>query len=87
VISIRLDLAFTVLMLSTFNSNLNELHLSLVKQVLRYVKAIDRMKLFYLFKLAPPTLIMYADTSWVNDLDIVKLFSGYILKLASSVIS
>jgi hypothetical protein len=87
VIGTRPDLAFTVSMLSTFNSNLNELHLSLVKQALRYVKATARMKLFYLFKSAPPTLIMYADASWANDPDTAKLFSGYILKLASSVIS
>jgi len=76
-----------VLILSTFNLNPNELYLLLVRQVLRYVKAIVRLKLFYLFKPARPTLIIYADISWANDLDIVKLFSGYILKIANSVIS
>ena len=82
----RPDLAFTVSMLSTFNSNPSEEHLALAKQVLRYLKATINLSIHYSFKSAPLSLSMFADASWVNDPDTARSFNGYILKLADSVI-
>ena len=78
----RWDLAFAISMLGTFNSRPNTLHMSLVKQVLRYLKATADQSLN--FRRATPSnlaLTMYADSSWCSDPDTSKSVNGYLLLL------
>ena len=82
VIGTRPDLAFTVSMLGTFNSNPSEEHLTLAKQVLRYVQATKHYALVYRSdQLSSPLVKMFADASYATDPDTMRSISGFILQI------
>ena len=90
VIGTRPDLAYTTVMLGTFNSNPSSLHHRTAQQSLRYIQnSKDAVLTFW-----PPNPIpkvhdvkIYADASWGSDPDNAKLFYGYILQINGSTIS
>ena len=80
VIGTRPDLAFTVSMLSTFNSNPNDTHMRLAKGVLRYIKRPANTKRRYNKRLVGCVFIdMYSDASYGTDPDNCKSYSGYVM--------
>ena len=88
VIGTRPDLAFTVSMLSTFNSNPSAHHMKLALQVLRYIQHSSSYVLRFNRKLeAQSTATMYSDASWGSNLDNFKSFSGYIMQVNEATVS
>lgn len=85
-IGTRPDLAFPVTHLSQFSSCPGKIHLAAAKRVLRYLKGTIDMKLFFPRK-HDSNIHGYADSSWGNNLDDRKSYSGYVFRLGEASIS
>lgn len=88
----RPDLAFTVSMLATYNTNPGDDHLKIAQRVLRYVQATKHYRLHYLTRQnaassAHLSMIQNCDASWGNDPDTFRSFGGYITCLEDAPIS
>ncbi|KAL2395076.1 Retrovirus-related Pol polyprotein from transposon TNT 1-94 [Exophiala dermatitidis] len=88
VVGTRVDLAFPVAMLSTFNSRPNTTHMAAAHQLLRFLKGTLDMKLT--FNRQPSTsheksqLKMFSDASFANDPETARSYSGFVLLFAGS---
>ena len=86
VIGTRPDLAFTLSMLGSFNSNPGEQHMKLAKQVLRFIKGTIDYKITFdigYAKASPDiNLIIFANASYASDPNTARSVSGFVLQLA-----
>ncbi|KAI1001189.1 hypothetical protein K3495_g7012 [Podosphaera aphanis] len=79
-IGTRPDLAFPVTRLSQFSFCPGSTYLAAAKRVLRYFKGTFHQRLFFPRK-HDSMIHRYADTSWGNNLDDRKSYSGYVFRL------
>jgi hypothetical protein len=82
----RVDLAFTVGLLSQFCSQYNEEHWGAAKRAIRYLDSTSTLKLTYNGKVGT-NLIGYTDSDWCGSPDDSKSTSGYIFMLAGAAVS
>lgn len=86
-ISTRPDIAHAVSMVSKFNSDPRECHLTAAKRILRYLKGTIDLSLVY-GKVEPdPGLIGFSDADWAGDMDTRRSTSGYVFLLSNGAIS
>ena len=81
----RPDIAHPVGVVSKFNSNPTEAHLTAVKRILRYLKGTINLALKY--KDQPASLIGYSDADWAGDLDDRHSTTGNLFMLAGGAVS
>lgn len=81
----RPDIAHAVGVVSKFNSNPTEAHLTAVKRILRYLKG--TIDLALRFNDEPGSLIGYSDADWAGDLDDRHSTTGNLFLLAGGAVS
>jgi len=86
VIGTRLDLAFTLSLLSQYSSKPTTIHMGAAKRFLRYIKGTSDKFLTHA-KCAALSLAGFADPDVANDKDDRKSISGHIFQLAMNAIS
>ncbi|RDX68373.1 putative mitochondrial protein, partial [Mucuna pruriens] len=84
--STRPDMMSVVNLISRYMENPTELHLLVVKRVLRYLKGTTDFGIFYK-KEGNKELLAYTDSDYARDLDDRKSTSGYVFLLCSVVVS
>ncbi|XP_021736562.1 uncharacterized protein LOC110703119 [Chenopodium quinoa] len=82
----RPDISFVVQQLSQFLSEPRDVHLSVVKHVLRYLKGTFNVGLFY-SAYADLKLTTYSDADWGNCMDSGRSLTCYTIFLGNSLIS
>lgn len=85
-VATRVDVAHAVAMVSKFNANPSEAHMTAVKRILRYLKGTLDFVLKY-EKTESPSLIGYCDADWAGDLDTRRSTSGQVFLMANGSIS
>ena len=84
----RLDIAYSVIKLSRFASNPSEIHITMGKRILRYLKGSKELGITYSLKSNSNNYIRgYYDSNYVGDIPTSKSTSGYIFYLANGPIS
>jgi len=83
--AVRPDIAFAASTLSRFCADPGELHWSLVKRVLRYLKGTSHYSIKYTKN--QNTLIAYNDSDWAGDVDDRKSCAGNVIILANGRVS
>ncbi|XP_074267354.1 secreted RxLR effector protein 161-like [Silene latifolia] len=82
----RLDLMFSVSLLSRFMQNPSQLHYTAAKRVLRYIRGSTHLGLWY-----KPTqnseFVGYTDSDWGGSIDDMRSTSGYAYTLGSGIFS
>ena len=73
---IRLDVSYTVSMLSHFTSNPNELHWKAIIRVLGYLKHTQNFDLHY--EKYPAVLEGYCDVNWITSSNDTRSTGGYV---------
>ena len=81
----RPDIAQAVGMVSKFNAEPTEAHLTAVKRILRYLKGTVDLSLRY--QAGGGELIGYSDSDWANDLDNRHSTTGNVFLLSGGAIS
>ena len=81
----RPDISHAVGVVSGFNSNPSEAHLTAVKRIFRYLKGTINLSLQY--KATGKDLIGYSDADWANDHDDRRSTSGNVFILAGAAIT
>jgi len=80
------DIAHAVGVVSRFNSNPSEAHLTAVKRILRYLKGTVDLALKYR-KSADEMLLAYSDADWAGDVDDRHSTTGNIFVMTGGAIS
>ena len=81
----RIDICYTVRLVSRYQSNPSKAHWKAVKRILRYLKGTMDYSLCYQGK--DMLLRGYTDADWAGDVDERKYTSGFIFLLGNSAIS
>ena len=81
----RPDFAFSVSVISRYNSNPDANHWQAVKRVFRYIKGSISLQLTFRGPLLP--LNGYTDADWAGDHDTQRSTSGYVFNVGSGAIS
>lgn len=84
--STRPDMMFVVGLISRYMENPTQMHLSVAKRAVRYLKGIVDFGIFYR-KEGNHQLMAYSDSDYAGDLDDRKSTSGYVFLLSSGAIS
>ena len=79
------DIALAVGIVSKFNANPTEAHLTAVKRIFRYLKGTANLVLQY--KATGSELIGYADADWANDLDNRHSTTGNVFLMSDGAVS
>jgi len=82
----RPDLMFVVCLASRFMADPTELHMQIVKRVLRYVKGTLEFGILYKRR-GDAKLLAYTDSDYAGDVEDRKSTSGYVFSLSGGVIS
>lgn len=82
----RPDIAYSVSVLSRYNSDPNEVHLTGVKRIFRYLKETVALKLVFQ-KCESANLVGYSDANWAGDLDDRRSMSGNVFLYSLGAIS
>jgi len=82
----RLDISFSVGVVSRFMHNPSKLHLVAAKRILRYVAGTTNHGIWY-SKEPSFMLTSFTDSDWVGDIENRQSTSGYVFNLGSGVIS
>lgn len=82
----RPDLMYVVCLASRFMATPTEIHLQVVKRVLRYLKSSTDLGIFYKRR-GDAELIVYTDSDYTGDLNDRKSTSGYIFSLSGGAVS
>ena len=85
-IATRPDIAQTVGVVSKYNSNPSQLHLTAAKRILRYLKGTTELAIKYQ-KLDNESLIGYSDADWAGDQDDRHSTTGNLFIMAGGPIS
>ena len=84
----RVDIAYTIIKLSRYTINLSEIHIIVIKRILRYLKATINYKITYIINnILSNYLIGYLDADYIRDINTAKSTSGYIFFIANGPIS
>lgn len=83
----RPDISFAVNILSRYQSNASDVHWSLVKRVLRYLKGTENLCLEYSVKNTCDIIVGYCDADFAGDTEQRKSTTGYIFQLFGSTIA
>ncbi|XP_057452007.1 secreted RxLR effector protein 161-like [Lotus japonicus] len=78
----RPDLMFSVCLVSRFMENPTELHLQVVKRIMRYVKGTTDLGILYSSK-GDGKMIAFSDSDYAGDLDDRRSTSGYVFLLGT----
>ena len=81
----RPDLAYSISSISKFNTKYDSSHWSMIKRILRYLKATRDYKLTYIRSRLP--IYGYTDASFASDLYDPRSVCGYVFKLGKAAIS
>ena len=81
----RPDLAYSISSISKFNTKYDSSHWSMIKRILRYLKATKDYKLTYTKSRLP--IYGYTDASFANELYDPRSVCGYVFKLGKAAIS
>ena len=81
----RPDITYAVGVVSKYNSNPNEAHLTAVKRIFRYLKGSRDIKMC--FNKSANACYGFSDSDWGGDIDDRKSTSGYVFKVGDSVVS
>ena len=81
----RLDIAFSVNLLARYNSTPTKRHWNEIKHILRYLRGISDMGLFY-SKVMEPQLLGYADAGYLSDPHNARSQIGYIFTYGNTAI-
>ena len=84
--STRPDIMFVVNLLSRYLAHPTELHLQVVKRVLRYIKGTLSYGIFYK-QSGNAELFAYTDRDYTGDLEDRKSTSGFLFMLSSGAVS
>ncbi|KAL0345471.1 UNVERIFIED_CONTAM: Secreted RxLR effector protein [Sesamum radiatum] len=82
----RPNMTFAVSLASRYMEYPTELHLQLVKRVLRYLKVTIEFGIFYK-KGRVDELVTYTDSDYAGDVEDMKNTSGYVFLLSSGAVS
>ncbi|MCH82858.1 copia-type polyprotein [Trifolium medium] len=84
----RLDMAFSVCLAARYMERPTEMHVAVVKRILRYLKGTLNFGILYKYK-ADIELIMqgWSDSDYAGDHDDRKSTSGYVFTMGESAIS
>nr|DAD43143.1 TPA_asm: hypothetical protein HUJ06_001373 [Nelumbo nucifera] len=82
----RPELMFVVSLISRYMGQPIELHLQAAKKVLRYLKGITNLGIFYK-KGGNDKLVAFTDGDYADDLEDRKSTSGYVFMLSSRAVS
>lgn len=81
----RVDIAFSVSVLSRQLANPGPAHIKAVKRIMRYLKGISHLELVFRGTLKP--LTGYSDADWAGDLETRRSTSGFLFNIGSGAIS
>jgi hypothetical protein len=81
----RLDIAYSISVISRYASNIIQSHWQAVKRIFRYLRKTYQMKLT--FREALKLLKSYTNSDWAEDQDIKRSTSEYVFNVSSDVIS
>ena len=84
--STRPDLMFVVSLISRYMGQPTKLHLQTAKRVLRYLRGITNLRIFYK-KEGNDKLVAFTDSDYASDLEDTKSTSGYVFMLSSGAVS
>lgn len=82
----RLDIMFSVSLISRYMSNPTEMHLQAAKRILRYLKGTSGYGIFYK-KGEEENLLGFTDSDYAGDEEDSKSTSGYVFLLSSGAVS
>ncbi|XP_030964313.1 secreted RxLR effector protein 161-like [Quercus lobata] len=82
----RSDIAFSVSVCARYQATLKESHLTVVKQIIRYVNGTPDYGLWYL-KDSNACLVGYSDADWAGSVDDQKCTSGGYFYLGNNLVS
>ncbi|GJR16117.1 putative RNA-directed DNA polymerase [Tanacetum coccineum] len=82
----RPDLMFVISLLSRYMANPTEQHMAAMKRVLRYIKGILELGIFYK-RGGSKSLVAYSDSDYACDLDSRRSTSGYVCFLSDVAIA
>jgi hypothetical protein len=85
-LGIRVDIAFTIIKLARFASNLSNIYFTVVKRVFKYLKGTKDYDITY-YKNGSQFISGYCNIDYAGDLVSAKLTIGYIILLAGGIIS
>ena len=84
-LSIRVDIAFAIIKLARYTSNLSNIYFIAVKRVFKYLKGTKDYGITY-YKNTSRFISGYCDTDYTSDLS-AKSTTGYIILLAGGILS
>ena len=84
-VATRPDIAFAVSALSQFNTNYSQIHWSVAKRVLRYLKGTTNLGL--VFESNNDALKDYVDADWASCLNDRRSYTGFVFVLGSGPVS
>ena len=84
--STRPDLMFVVSLISRYMGQPTKLHLQTAKRVLRYLRGITNLRIFYK-KEGNDKLVAFTDSDYADDLEDRKSTSGYVFMFSSGAVS
>ena len=79
----RPDIAFSVTALSRYNVQPLEMHATVAKRVLRYLKTTVRFQIHYRQLPNPITIVGYSDSDWAGNLTTRKSVGGCVFGLGN----
>ena len=82
----RPNIAFSVNLLARYSSALTKRHWNGIKHILRYLRGISDMGLFY-SKAMDPQLLGYTNAGYLSDPHKAQLQTGYIFTYGNTAIS
>ena len=85
ILGTRVDIAFAVIKLARYASNLSNIYFIAVKRVFKYLKGTKDYRITY-YKNASRFISSYCNADYTGDLS-VKSTTGYIILLAGGIIS
>ena len=85
-IATRLDMMFAVSLISRFMSDPNELHFTVVKRIMRYLKGTLELGIWYRRE-GKSELLGYTDSDYAGDVDDSKSTSGYVFLMSGGAVA
>jgi hypothetical protein len=82
----RVDIVFAIIKLARFVSNPSNIHFTIIKRVYKYLKDTKDYGITY-YKDNSRYILGYCNIDYAGNILFTKLTSGYIILLASSIIS
>ncbi|XP_027931928.1 uncharacterized protein LOC114187766 [Vigna unguiculata] len=82
----RPDLMYVVSLISIFMASPSETHWNVIKRILRYLKGITKLGIFYK-KEEDIKLVAYTDSDYAGDIDNRKSTSGFVFSLCTGAVS